>query len=498
MKVVLFPANKLGVKVAPIYNGHDAIVSFNTDRLVDNNFEVAEMELLKNNLKATSFLNPRGHLINENSDYEQLISDVKKTDVIDFGMYYNTNAWISPITNQYEVIPDYNSNVWTSKGVSVFKNAVLGQSKKTRFPNHGQEIFDISGGDYGFNYANGEIGKSKLSEFIEWTKWQFDTLSGFGADKISCASYMNGANEMNPLLLPYLLGARNSDSSKTGDSQLSYLGDRGAQINRASSTRVWDDFGSFNGNEDTWGIGINYAISQIDLAIQNNGFYSDFTHWHSVYGRNLSRDTIGYFGYFFNAINEHIINKDIWRCGYSQALEYLFMREIVELVGSFEDNNVKYIALSIKDKYKYLFYNSVSEELDFTKINMPLSIEFSGYFDLSSEHIDFIRKKEGKTIITLKPDFNKEGYFLFELVEGESNVYTDSLPLIRVDNNKITTDTTCKIAIYSKDKGANLKELKCIYRSNYFATENNFNFKINKDYYIGAINVFEMSNLLKL
>jgi hypothetical protein len=502
MEVVFFPDNKLGATVEPIYNGHTAIVSQNTDRLKDNKFEKAEIELFRNNIQGTSFLNPRGAIIGENANYSDLITRVAGTDRISFGIYYNTDSWISPITNDYQQIPDYYLTTWTTAGASVFKNAVSGQSKPIRYPNHGQQMYDISDGDYGFDLVNGVSGVSNLKETTDWTNWQINELMYYGAKRLSSISYMNGRPEMNPLLVPYFLFGRNSVYSWTGSSKVDYYSpSRLDMISRQSSTRTWDAprESRFPNQSDS----ILYTESQIQLAIDNNGWFSDFMHWHSLY--EISPSDLDFFGTFYSSIRSKINGNDVWCAGNDEASEYYFIRESIRSLGSFENDGKVYLMYEIFDKYKY-FLQGISQNLDISLLKTPVSIrvDLSGT-SLSGKNIkcngsESIRSLGSDVyIINLPYKSSSEGFAVFELEDSvSSDYYSDNAPIITILGNTITTDINSKLVIWRKITGSDDNTIREVYRNNELGTSFSYIFESGYSYYIGAISKYRHSSLIEI
>lgn len=515
MKVVLFPANKLGATISPIFNGHTAIVCQNTDRLRDFEHETPEIEAFRNNLQLTSFLNPRGAvqtrdyrgaIIPENADYSKLLEDVGGSGRISFGMYWNVNIWKSPITGTYQAIPDFSASAWTSAGANVFANAVIGQSKPTNYPGHGKQMYDISNGDFGFDTATGQMGLSNLEEMRGWNNEQLNILYGFGSGLITSISYMNGANALNPVIMPYFLAGRNSVTSKYGDLPTDPSmppNEREKFINYRSSTRCWDSAGGGSGNETTWLREIGYAKEQIDLAISQNGIYTDFTHWHSVYITN----TLPYFSLYYSEIGSYISGKNVWSAGYNEAFEYYFIRELIREnvgVGSFENEGKVYVTLEVYDKYKDTYYDFVNRGVDISLLKTPISIEvnLSGT-SLSGKNIECksatsVRSLGGDIYILNVPYLlNEEFYLIAEITESlQSDYYNDSTPVISINGNSIETDLPSKISIWRKPVNAEDWEIRNVSRNNNLLTERVYNFESGFDYYIGAISQFRHSSLI--
>ena len=504
MDVVLFPDNKLGATVEPIYNAHIAIVSTNTDRLKDNKFEKSEIELFRSDIQGTSFLNPRGAAMGENSDYKGLLDRVGGTDRISFGMYFNTDGWISPITNSYQQIPDYYEKFWTSAGKSVFEGVTIGQPKPERYPNHGQQMFDVSNGKLGYDLVSGSVGQSNLKETIDWINWQVNELKKYSGRRMTSISYMNGRPEMHPLLVPYFISGRNSSYSWTGNSKIEYSGQsRMDMISRPSSTRTWDAVPEMK--FATQAESIVYKRSQLRRAIETGGHDSDFMHTHLLYD-TLPNGDLPFFRMFYEALRAEIGTEDVWCAGNNEAAEYYFIRESIRSIGSYQDSGKVYLFYEVHDYYKGLILSGIPQALDCSLLDTALSVrvDLSGT-PLAGKNIKCDMAKSIRSlgsnvyIINLPYHLATEGFTAFEISESTTgDYYSNVRPTITRSGNTVTTNVKSKLVIWRKVTGADDKTIREVYRNNVLGTSFNHTFESGYSYYIGAISKYRHSSLIEV
>lgn len=498
MKALFFPANKLNAVISPVYNGHKAVVSFDTDRLKDNKFELAEISLFKYNLQGTSFLNPYGVQNNENADYSGLISKLDKTGRISFGIYVRTDSWINPVNGNLEVIPDYNATVWSSAGAAYF-DVTSGTAKTARYPNHGQQFYDLTSGRLGYDYINGVAGQSDMAESFGLIANHINYFYELSGLTLTTGSYENGRTEIARLLIPYMLGLRNSSYSYTGDSNIDNSAvQRLSSISRASSTRSWDAFRSnqFASLQDA----LTYAAGEIDKALLSYGWFNEFMHWHSLYEQNTPED----FDTIFSAFGNATLNKDIWAAGYNEAVEYAFLRDTIDLVGSFIDGDTVVIALGTQDRFKGTDTNGIPNNVDFSLLQTPVSIEIdltgtplSGK-DIKCKQAYSIRKLgSNKYIINIPFIRNEESFVSARIEEGTPDYYSKDIPIVTRSGNTFLCEMPCKWVIWKKLISDPIQNIREDSRYDY-ANSINIDIEDNYNYYIGFINKWRKSSLIEI
>lgn len=498
-QAVFFPANNLGVTVCSIFNGHEAIVSANTDRLIDGKYAAAEMAAFKHNVQATAFLNPEGAASGENVGYGTTLRNVAETGRISFGLYYRTDRWVNPSTGASEPIPDYNASTWTAAGVASFSGAVLGAAKATRYPNHGQQMFDISGGAYGYDTATQAFGASGGSETLLHTQAQLNYFRMIAGLNISSASYANGRTEVGLLNLPFLLGTRNSSYSASGTGEISYSGlSRMDLMSRASTTRAWDAVNAGQFADQT--ASLAYMQSQIAAAISAGGWFSDFMHWHSLY----SAGDVEFFDPFFAAIDGAIDTADVWRAGNNEANEYYVLRESIEKVGSFVDGAVVRIAYRFKDGFPGAT-DGISNALAAGLIDTPISLQIDltgtplAGQDIVCGQARSIRKLGAdQWIVNLRPTLFGDGYFGASISAGAGEYYDAARPGLSYLSGIVSADRPCRWAVWRKPSGAPMADLALVKREHALSASLNLSSAAGHDYFVGAITPSRASAVLEV
>ena len=493
-QVLFFPANKLAATITPIFNGHKAIVSLNTDRLIDKKHELAEIGLFRHNLQGTSFLNPFGVSSGENANYAQLLQDAKTTGRIGLGLYYRTDYWVNPKSGKQELIPDYNSAVWTAAGVAAFKNAVFGNAKGLKTPNHGQQMYDLSAGEYGYDFVGQKYGASGASETFLHTELQTSYFKKLANIIISAGSYANGAQAGAKLHIPNLLGLRNSIHSGDGNGDIQYKEmQRVDMISKASTTRTWD--AAAGGQFENQQASLAYTQAEIQRAINNGGWFSDFMHWHSLYNTEDTK----FFDTFFAACNQTIGSQDVWRASNAEVYEYFVLSKSINKIGSYVHNNAAFVSVRFNDVFIGSNTDGIPNQIDPLQIQTPLSIlcDFSGTnlagkILTSKQAVHCRQLSNDQWVFNVLPIASyKNGYLSFKIEEATNadKTFTTEIPLISVAENSIVkSDMPVKIVIWAKPKGSADTEFKALFRSDDFKQDTSYAFNTASfDYIIGAI-----------
>ena len=500
-KVLFFPANKLGATICDIYNDHKAIVSQNTDRLKDGKFELAEISLFKHNIQGTSFLNPTAATTdNENSSYAETLMAIGCTGRISYGLYFRSDKWSSPLTGLVETIPDYYSSTWTTNGVTAFSNAVLGESKSNRYPDHGQEMYDISNGELGYDFVSQAYGTSGAAETINHIQWQKRYFKELADINITAGSFANGRHEASRLLPPEMIGMRSSGYSNQGDANISYsdIG-RAALLNNDSTTRTWD---AVRANQfSTQADSLIYTRTQIQRAISSNGWFSDFMHWHSLY----DFDDTPFFDTFYGAINDEIGAADVWRAGNNEVAEYIMLKDSIDKLGSFEADSAVYLFVRFTDIYAKQSGDGIPYALPELQIKTPLSIKIdltgtalAGKNIDCSDALSVRSLASNQWVVNIKIGELTDNYFTFKVHESEDNTkqYTPSRPILTRLNNTVTSDIPCKFVLWRKLSSDDDYEITEVLRIQNITTEVHHNFEPGYTYYVGGISIFRNSSLI--
>ncbi|MFW6762038.1 hypothetical protein ACODTN_04420 [Acinetobacter pittii] len=514
MNISFFSANTLGASICPIFNGHIAIVCHNTDRLIDRHYALAEMFAFKYNVQCTSFLHAFGETTSstldgitsvENQNYGETIKAVHNTGRISFGLYWRSDMWINPRTGVQETIPDHNAKTWTSLGQQYFPNVVIGETKIEKYPNHGQQLFDESNGEFGYDMVNQVMGASNLSEIYLHTEQQLSHIKAISGIDLTSGSFTNGAQGGWNVLIPKLFGMRNSAYGYAGNNgNIKYFGlSRQEMMMQASTCRGWDAVNAGQIVDQT--AALNYSASEIDRAIVAGGLYSEFMHWHSLY---RSGDT-AFFELFMQMVNTAMNGRDVWRAGNNEVNEYYVIANSIERIGSYMAKGKAYIAVQFKDLFIDSDTNGISNAINPTRMTTPISIQI----DLNGTSLagKNIYSRQAQTvrnvgsnlwIINVSPiNTYKNGVMLFEVEEAFNNdqLYDALAPTLSISGSTVTSDKKAKFVIWRKSINAEDKTMEAVHRTTEFSGSliypfDNTNFK----YHVGGITRSRVSNLLSI
>ena len=506
MNVLFFPANKLGASIANIFNGHVAIVSHNTDRLIDGKYALAEMAAFKHNIQHTSFLHAFGDLTaGENTNYGTTLKAVHNTGRISFGLYWRTDMWVNPNTGVQETIPDYYATAWTAIGAAAFANVAVGVAKGSRSPNHGQQLYDLSNGAYGYDMVNGVMGASNLSETYLHTEMQLNHIKEISGIVLTSGSYTNGAQGGWNVLIPKFFGMRNSVHTASGNNgNIKYLGlNRQEMMQEASTTRTWDAVNAGQFPDQT--ASLNYTTTEIQRAIAAGGWFSDFMHDHSVYDAN---DT-AFFDKFYQMIDNAIGSSDVWRAGNNEVNEYYVLANSIDKIGSYVHDNKAFVFIRFKDFFIGTDTNGISNVIDPTKMSTPISIQIDltgtalAGKNLKSNQATFLRNLgSNQWIANVRPvDTFKNGYMTFVIEEAldTGQVYSASRPVLNRSGNIVSSDQECKFVVWRKALVAPAKNLEAVHRTTSFSASLNYVFDTaNYVYFVGGITRSRVSSLISI
>lgn len=502
-KVIFFPDNKLGVSVERIFNGHIGVITQNTDRMIDGKFALAELNAFKYDIQHTTFLNPYGSdgfstSNNENTNYGETIKKVHETGRISMGIYFRTDSWYNIAKNRVEIIPSYSSEVWSQAAVDAGFNVTVGSSKQRNFPNHGQQLYDISNGLFGYDSVNGIIGDSNLEEVNKMAESFIDYFRNISGLRLTNISYTNGQQSISQFLKPFFLGGRNSSYSWNGDSNIDFNPTRPQAISKPSSTRTWD--AERAGQFVDQNAALLYMQGEIDRALVLQQWWIDFMHDHSLY--NVS-DT-QFFELFYSKIREIIGSRDAWMAGYGEALEYLFLRDNVINIGSYENNGKINISIWVRDGNKETDTNGISDSIDMSLLKTPISVrlDLTGTSlagkDIKCEKAHSMRKLGSNQWIINIPFLGFGEFGGVEIEEGNQYYYNENTPSISVSGNTLTSNIPCKFVVWRKADSEGIDTMVEINRLNEFSDFVKLEKTIGFEYYVGAISESNRSTLIEI
>jgi hypothetical protein len=488
------PNQQLNISVAQHRYNAVASMTIDTDLSSFSSLWMAEYLAFKHNIGLTvfdvsdSWLGPR----------VKNRKEADKTGRMSWGIYLQTDTWLNPDNFNREVIPDYYSTTWTAAGARIFKNAVIGIPKNSRYPNHGQQLWDISGGDFGYDFGLDISGKKDVSSgVIELQLSNFKSLFDYTASSIS---YKNGQQGISYLLNSYILSGRNSTASTEGDSFIDYSDNlRDVDfISRESSTR-WLSPG---GGDDK---STSYCISEVERSISSGGFWNNFTHFHNINTVAKKEQWQLFMEYLDETTSEEFVYWD----GYSEITQYFYLRKALLDVQAFEDGSDVVIKFDM---------NSSLKDLNSFRVPLSFVLDLRGT-KLSGKEIGVgqsvsVRKIESDLFnIEIKPD-TLTGPTIIKL-SGTSDYLNLNRPTIisaSEANGEVTviTDLPTRIALFHTSRGDEDNSVNLIYRGNVLTTIHHINLNksevrnyqseilladlLSGDIYFGAITSSGQSN----
>ena len=471
--VTIFPKTEKAVSVCQHKYGAVATWSHCTDT-IQTAYARGEINAFKNNLQVTGFINPWWPIVDVQASFA--------TGRTAYGIYFPTDRWFNPLATEgssssvkYQLIPDFNSATWTQAGVTagLVTSDKIGTAKDLSYPQHGQQMFDLTGGLYGYDLINNIAGQiDVLSGLIEYLKGWFYWLLGYYP---SCASYGYGRETGAYGMYDFYIASRTSTYDYTYDYNLTHQ----SAIQLPTTTRQYDMVAD---------LGISVAASQaicvdkLTDSIATGGWYRDFTHWHSS-GSTLTT--------FFATQRAEMGASDVVTLDYGSAVEYMVLRDMVRRVSLYTYNSTLVLVVDIKNE----------DEIPLTTINVDLSVEIdtTGTI-LEGKEITSsvpIRKLGTNSFIIEVPYYKKDGFPSVVLEETEFTDYMDfELPSIvsaAVEDNTLTvvTDKPTNLVLYSTAIDGALYTAVVLKRNSIMATTHivdvtGIDFS-TKDCYIGVI-----------
>lgn len=313
--------------------GFDYAISNCTDTYGVNH-ENMEFLTMKYGFRSTVF---------ESTSFSTVNRDEYTQNVFECCIYWNATFYAD---DGYKSIPDYASAVWTSAGVAAFTNAVLGVSKPKNYPLKGTQMMYISDGrlgiqldvpytdwDKGIGYEgiNNPDVDPESSDTAEITATgtdgdSFDTnyagLSDTSPQGYKAFSYGQGMEDTWQLRALYQLAGRNSESSvvSTGEWFDEWSINKRSEISYPSTSRITD-----TDIDPVYTIQENIDNVETNLntkTIPDQGWYRNFTHWHSA-----SMSDMETFLIMIKSVVD--ANPSCWVAGMGEAVEYRWFRNMI-------------------------------------------------------------------------------------------------------------------------------------------------------------------------
>lgn len=487
MKALFLPTGSVPAKVCAHRLGAVATVSSCTDTFAPSTSTAAELIGFKHNIPPTYFLN----LVEDNDP----IGGALTSGRCGWGVYFQTTHWFR--NGVVAPIPDFFSTSWSAAGQAAFPGVTAGQPKPNLYPNHGQELYDVSGGVYGYDSVLG-AGSNNLAELNGLVDFQINKFQEKVGKSPSVLSYRSGLTHIAPFLIGRFIAGRNSDSTAPSGNgrtaygfdieEAEYLGTPSVSLSfadriaQASTTRYWDN-----------GQSLTHVEAQVLAAIASKGWYNDFIHYHAA-SANFSVVEA-----FFQKVNETIGSTFVWRAGYDEAMEYMFLRESVEyVIGRENGDNVQ-------------FFIKVSPLLTglYECINTPISVEVD-LTGTSLAGLD-VRCSNGRVrkistnvyiVETLLRNLD-DGAFSFTLSSTTIPEYVSlAVPAITASVSAgiltVTSDLPTRKVLF-REAGSGIYTSVVADRSSTFATTHTFDVSaLSGNLRVGAITQFNQSSLISI
>jgi hypothetical protein len=511
MNITAFPKKEIPVKVCDFLYGYKAAFAQSTDSSRTERWAM-EMYAYLYNCHLTDFVNP---YVSPTDN----MAETQATGRVNYECYFPTDRWRNPKTGAYELIPDYASSVWTSAGASVF-SVVVGASKTVDYPNHGQQIYDLSAGAYGWDYVNGIPGINQGKELFDLISTLFSYFQSNAGRACSSFSYRNDQYGGEKMLMTKYLGGRASrqlnynltDHSQTDfglSKQGAYIGfpqqptTRPRRINQPSSSKYKDMYGSLL-NLGTQAQVEAYIKSEIEFTITNGGFFNDFGH---RYTWTLAQ--YPHFGRLLSTVDTAVGSDKLWRACYGDIVEYLFFKEMIADVSAYSDGVKIKLVFQKSDPYKAV-NSGLNENIPYGLIRVPISIDvdLTGTI-LAGKNITVnygTIKENGSNKYTIQIPFGNafEGFGAIEITESVTGNYIDLnkpsvLTTVKSGNSiTVTTNMPTRLALFRNSTGLDMSNCVINSRSNELKTSHQFDitgYTSGYDFIAGVISEFKQSIL---
>lgn len=492
----LLPVSNVTVEICSHRLNAVATYSDNTDGVLAPSKYYAELYAFKYNIQPTLFLNPF-----DRPELTEVLRGMQSTNRWSFDIYYPTDKWINPVTSSLQEIPDYYRTTYTSAGAAVFAGVVAGQAKITRQPNHGQQLYDVSNGAFGYDFSTGDIGISNFSEINGLTTYLQNYFVSIFGYKPSTLSYRNGRYEGALELNNLFIAGRNSFHSETGDSRTSFangLGnpvalalDRYDRINQASSTRWWDMGHNTAAN--------NYTVQELNKTIANGGWMNNFMHYHYVTGTQLN-------GYW-NLVNTTIGSNFVWRSGMGEAMSYMWMRNAITRISSrvINDTLQTYLTINLGQYLDSVQNNAFPYNNLRPYISLLINVSGTSLVgkELESNKGGILKLTDSTFILDFALNsfpINKQAYSVSVYETATPNYIDLALPVVTnsiktISSIDVSTDLPTYAVLFRCPAGESDYNSIPIQRDAVLDTVHHFNISEDGDYRVGLITEYNQSIL---
>lgn len=297
-------------------------------------------------------------------------------------------------------------------------------------------------------------------------------------------SYANGLRDNDNFALQNSLVTRLSSTSDTSYNFDDRLGHKTSSLF------------NYNARDIDTPTAINNAKTALQTAVDTNGWYNDFSHWHwaDTYGdKNQFEQLMTEFKTLLNGVNYISL-------GASEAIEYMWLRKQFKRGGLYQDGN-ELVLLSEVTNDNTLPYSVIDSTLS-VQINLTGTI-------LENEEItsnaDILKVASNQFIVQV-PYSKYDGFRTVRIKETTTPNYLNlNKPTIvskKITGNDLTvvTDRPTNVVVFTTPIEGELYQASLVSRSNIMNTNHIIKLPdvTNKDVYIGATTKEKQSTLNKV
>ena len=475
--------------------GATATWSQSTDTVQTNSFWWAEACAFRSNLAVTVFDNP----FHQGSRYVPTAEReaAAQTGRLSFQVYFASDSWFDPVRRAVTLIPDYYATVWTEAGVDAGFQVHAGAAKRSRFPNHGQQMLECSAGRFGYDVeraAGAEVDVlTKLVEIqTEWIRTHF-------GHPASAGGYRNGQTGAAYGMPTFLLGVRNSSAngdcsygqSKGGTGTLGKGRTPELTHREAASMPLTTRAGDMDRSQEEVQ---QHCATLLEKAIATHGWYRDFNHWHTSPRFELTLEE--YYAGQRTTMGSH----DVACLGFGEALQHKFLRDMASVTAREVAGGVV-LQVSYADPYGTLplqaFHIPLSVKVDLRRTAL-------GDREVAAGACPIRKLATDGVVVVDAPFHGREETVTVRLsaAKGTDHYLDFSLPNITEARRDgaflfVRIDKPARVVLFTTPKGAGLRQVGPPARSNSLGVEHRLplDARTDLDVYLGAITVTGQSIL---
>jgi len=466
--------------------GATATWSQSTDTAQANSFWWAEACAFRGNLAVTVFDIPfhRGSRYVPMAEREA----AARTGRLSFQVYFASDSWFNPVRKAVTTIPDYYAKAWTQAGVDAGFQVEVGVAKRSRFPNHGQQLFECSAGRFGYDVRKAVAGEvDVLTKLVDiqtaWIRKHFRCPASAGG-------YRNGQTGAAYGLPTFLLGVRNSGA--TGDCSYGQskatsdtLGKgRTPQLTHreAASLLLTTRAGDMERPREEV---LQHCAALLRQAIAMRGWYRDFNHWHTSPRFELD------LGEYYADQRATMSSHDVVCLGFGEALQHKFLRDMATVAAHETADGVE-LKVTYADPYGTLplqvFHIPLSVRVDLRQTAQANREVSAGGLP--------IRKRAAGVVVVDVPFHGREETVTVRLraVQGTDHYLDFSLPsIVSVRRNgaalEVQIDRPARLVLFTTPKGAGLRQVGPPARSHRLKIRHRLPLNVGADHdvYLGVI-----------